>query len=328
MRAGRALAVLVVALVAATGIAGTLRNSRGASDAATPAAGGRALPLESPVALHGLAKSALNAATFSVAASPARAAAPGETGGVATNQSAGALNPLPAGTIGQSARVEETGGLDLVVRGSQIEPDIGRLTALVAAYGGFVAGTQTQSASPGNPAQGTVELQVPEASFATVLSQAQELGKVVSLTTQATDVTGQYVDLQARITALQASRQQYLTIMTRATTVGSVLSVQSQLDDLQGQLEQLQGQLQLLNSETAYSTLAVTLSQSIVVPLPPKPKSGLAAAWNSAVSGFVGGFEDVIRVAGPLLFALLLLGALWMAGRSLWRFRRRRGAPS
>jgi hypothetical protein len=322
------LAVLVVAFVAATGVAGTVRNSRGHGDAAAAAAGERALPLESPVALHGLAKSALGSATFSVAASAPRAPAPGGTSGASANQSAGALPPLPAGTTGQSARVEETGGLDLLVRGSQIEPDIGRLTALVTAYGGFVAGTQTQSASPGNPAEGTVELQVPEASFATVLSQAQELGKVVSLTTQATDVTGQYVDLQARITALQASRQQYLTIMTRATTVGAVLSVQSQLDDLQSQLEQLQGQLQLLNSETTYSTLAVTLSQSVVVPPAPKAQSGLVAAWKSAVGGFVGGFEDVIRVAGPLLFALLLLGALWMAGRSLWRFRRRRGAAS
>jgi hypothetical protein len=280
------------------------------------------------VALHGLARPALNAATFGVAASVARAGAPGGTSGSPVHPSAGALPALPAGTTGQSARVEETGGLDLVVRGSQIEPDLGRLTALVGAYGGFVAGTQTQSVSAGSPAQGTVELQVPEANFAAVLSQAQELGKVVSLTTQAIDVTGQYVDLQARITALQASHQQYLTIMTRATTVGAVLSVQSQLDDLQSQLEQLQGQLQLLDNETAYSTLAVTLSQNVVVPPPPKPEPGLVAAWNSAVGGFVGGFEDVVRVAGPLLFALLLLGALWMAGRSFWRFRRRRGVPS
>jgi hypothetical protein len=231
---------------------------------------------------------------------------------------------LPANATGQSARIEETGGLDLLVPETDISPDIGRLTALAAAYGGFVAATETQSASPGSPAEGTVTLQVPEASFDALLSQAQELGKVASLTTQATNVTGQYVDLQARITALEASRQQYLVIMTKATTVGSVLAVQSQLDNLQSELEQLQGQLQLLDSETAYSTLAVTLSQKVVVPPPLKPRSGLVAAWNSAVSGFVGGFEDVVRIAGPLLFALLLLAALWLSGRGLWRFKQRR----
>jgi len=316
-----------VAFVAAAGVAGTLRNSRASDAAAAPAPAQGALPVEAPLALHALAKSAVNASAFGVATSAAPAAAPVETRGAPAYEPAGALPALPADETGQSARVEETGGLDLLVPGSQIEPDIGRLTALVAAYGGFVAGTETQSASAGNPAQGTVTLQVPEPSFGALLSQAQVLGKVVSLTTQATNVTGQYVDLQAHITALEASRQQYLTIMTKATTVGAVLSVQSQLDDLQSQLEQLQGQLRLLDSETAYSTLAVTLSQKVVVPPPPRPQSGLVAAWNSAVGGFVGGFEDVVRVAGPLLFALILVAALWGGGRATWRLRRRRGIP-
>ncbi len=96
------------------------------------------------------------------------------------------------------------------------------------------------------------------------------------LTTSATDVTGQYVDLQARITALQDSRQQYLTIMAKATTVGGILAVQEQLQNLQSQLEQLQGQLQLLNNETTYATLAVTVSQKVVTPPPPRPESGLS----------------------------------------------------
>jgi hypothetical protein len=315
-RPGRALTVLLVAVVGAVGVAGTLHNSRaGGVDAAHASAGALRSPAQfavsqAPAAAAPFAKSALNLTAHAPTASGAL----------------GGSTALPAGATGQSARVEESGSLDLLVPGAEIGPDIGRLTALVAAYGGFVAATETQSASPGSPAEGTVTLQVPEPSFDALVSQAQHLGKVASLTTQATNVTGQYVDLQARITALQASRQQYLVIMTKATTVGSVLAVQSQLDNLQSDLEQLQGQLQLLDSETAYSTLAVTLSQKVVVPPPPKPRSGLSAAWGSAVNGFVGGFEDVLRIAGPLLFALVLLAGLWFSGRGLWRFKHRRSA--
>ena len=54
--------------------------------------------------------------------------------------------------------------------------------------------------------------------------------QVSELTTKATDVTAQYVDLQSQITALEASRQQYLTIMTKASSIGDVLAVQAQLD--------------------------------------------------------------------------------------------------
>ena len=79
-------------------------------------------------------------------------------------------------------------------------------------------------------------------------SKPRPSGKTTKLTTKATDVTGQYVDLQSRIAALEASRQQYLTIMAKATTVGDVLAVQAQLDTIQSQIEQLQGQLQVLTS--------------------------------------------------------------------------------
>ena len=191
------------------------------------------------------------------------------------------------------------------------------MSALAVSDGGFVANSQTQA---GAAPSGSVTLQVPVDSFASVVQRAQALGKASDLSTKATDVTGQYVDLQSRITALEASRQQYLTILAKATTVGDVLAVQEQIDAIQSQIEQLQGQLQLLASETSYSTLTVTVGESAPPPPPgPLPESGLVRAWHASIGGFVTGVEGVIRIAGPLLFALLLLGAVLAGGRALWR---------
>lgn len=264
--------------------------------------------------------------------------AAGSGGGQTTNAGAGGADApsaaagsngssvpaLPAGVTGQSARIEETGQLTLLVPGSAISTDIARLGALAAADGGFVAASQTQSGSSGAPAQGTVTLQVPQPSFSAVVDQARSYGKVGSLSTKATDVTGQYVDLQARITALQDSRQQYLTILSRATSIGDILSVQSQLDDLQSQLEQLQGQLQVLDGQTTYATLDVTLTQNLAPAPAPAAPSGLSTAWHGAVHGFVAGIDGLVRLAGPLLFALLVLAALGLGGRLAWRLGRRR----
>ncbi len=228
---------------------------------------------------------------------------------------------LPSGAVGQSARIEQTGSLGLTVGRGDLNRTVTQLTNLAGAYGGFVANSQTQSgAASGGPPSGSVTLQVPVGNFATVLKRAEALGKTSDLTTKATDVTGQYVDLQARITALEASRQQYLTILAKATTVGDILSVQEQLDGIQQQIEELQGQLQLLTSETSYSTLTVSVSERQPAPPPsPLPESGLVRAWHASVGGFVAGVEGVIRVAGPLLFALLLLAAVAFGGRALWR---------
>jgi hypothetical protein len=228
---------------------------------------------------------------------------------------------LPSGAVGQSARIEQTGSLSLTVGRGNLSRTVTELTNLAAAYGGFVANSQTQSgAATGSGPAGSVTLQVPVGNFAAVLHRAQALGKTSGLTTKATDVTGQYVDLQSRITALQASRQQYLTILAKATTVGDVLAVQEQLDAIQSQIEQLQGQLQLLDSQTSFSTLTVAFNERTPAPPPaPLPESGLVRAWHTSIGGFVAGVEGVIRLAGPLLFALLLLGAVLAGGRALWR---------
>lgn len=234
---------------------------------------------------------------------------------------------LPPGSVGQSAKVEAKGSVSLTIGDGKLDSAMTKLTNLVASSGGFVASSQEQvtPGQSGTPSVGTIVLQVPEPSFTSLLSQVQQVGHATSVATTSTDVTGQYVDLQARITALEASRQQYLTIMTQASSIGDILAVQSQLDSLQTQIEQLQGQLNVLNSETTYGTLTVSLTEAGQRPVPPPPpRSGISSAWHDGVGGFVSGFEWVVRVAGPTLFALLCLAALLVLGRFAWRATRRR----
>ena len=229
--------------------------------------------------------------------------------------------PLPRGAVGQPAKIEQTGTLGLSVRRGALHRTMTQLSALATAYGGFVASSQTQAGQgTGGAPYGSVTMQVPVDNFDAALKGAQALGKTSGLTTKATDVTSQYVDLQSRIAALEESRQQYLTILSRATTVGDVLSVQAQLDSIQSQIEQLQGQLAVLSSETSYSTLAVTVTEGTPPARPgPLPESGLVRAWHDSTSGFLAGVEGAIRIAGPLLFALLCLAAAVLGGRALWR---------
>jgi hypothetical protein len=251
-------------------------------------------------------------------------AAPGTAGGPAGSTQDTAPT-LPNGAVGQPARIEQTGSLSLTVGRGDLGRTITQLTSLAGAYGGFVANSQTQSgAASGGTPSGSVTLEVPVDKFATVLARAEALGRTSDVTTSATDVTGQYVDLQSRLTALEDSRQQYLTILAKATTVGDILSVQEQLDTVQQQIEQLQGQLQLLASQTSYSKVAVTVSEGAPPARPsPLPESGLVRAWHASIGGFVTGVEGVIRLAGPLLFVLLLLGVVLTGGRALWRRHQR-----
>jgi len=263
---------------------------------------------------------------------PARSAtaaghAPATTGTIQLGPPQVTAPTLPPGAVGDSSKVQETGSVDLTVGHGQLQRVLTRLTDLATAEGGFVASTQTQSGDGASnaPSSGDITLQVPQASFGPVVAQAQTFGKVTALTTKGTDVTGQYVDLQARIAALEASRDQYLAIMSRATSISDVLAVQAQLDQLQTQIEQLQGRLQVLDSQTTYGTLVVSVAERGGHETPVRPvRSGIAGAWHAAVSGFTAAFDGLVRIAGPALFVLLCLAALAISGRLAWRGIRRR----
>lgn len=229
-------------------------------------------------------------------------------------------------SLSLSPKVESNGTVDLTVRVGHVESAFASLSAIVIKDGGFVNGNQAHvgTGGAGHFSYGTIVLQVPQRRFALLVSQVQHVGKVTSVNTTSADVTSQYVDLRARISALEVSRAQYLTIMTRAKSIGDILAVQSQLNNLQSQIEQLQGQLNVLNNATTYSTLTVAVTEAGQPTHVTHHRSGLTKAFYDSVHGFVAGFEWLVRLAGPVLFALLMLGALSALGRIAWRAARRR----
>ena len=186
---------------------------------------------------------------------------------------------IPPGAVGQSAKVEANGSVDLTIGDGTLQSVLGKLTILASAEGGFVASTQAQlgPAEAGSSSSGVIVLRVPEANFGALVTQVQRDGTHIGYH-YLQDVTGQYVNLQARIAALESSRQQYLTIMTRASSIGDILAVQSQLDTLQSEIDQLQGQLNVLDNETTYGSLTVSLSERgkprLLAPRPRPPASG------------------------------------------------------
>jgi len=213
--------------------------------------------------------------------------------------------------------VETTGSVDLAIGGS-LDTVVVKLTQLTLGEGGFVAKSQLQlgSAADVGASYGSLVLQVPQASFSDLLNHVEQVGKVTSESSTSTDVTGQYVDLQARIAALEATRQQFLQILAKAEAIGDILSVEEQINDLQVQIEQLQGQQRVLDDQTTYSTLSVQLSEQGATAAP--HPEGLSAAWDHARHSFSTGLESVVSWTGGFAVFLLCLAALGLLARLGW----------
>jgi hypothetical protein len=222
-----------------------------------------------------------------------------------------------------------------IVRRADIRVDVKHLdaafdqaTVIAQGAGGFVASSSIAHDNDGS--SGALTLRVPEPQFADTLTKLGKLGKAVDRSERGDDVSGQLVDLDARIQNLQSEEEALRTLVGRTTTVGEILQVQPQLFDVRQQIEQLQAQRNELDNEATYATISLTLTEPGVPPpgrAAPKPKlRSLRDSARIAVRGLVavlGGLLIAVAVALP--FAVL--GLMGLLG---WRLSRRRvgGVPS
>lgn len=308
-------AALVIGLPVALGGSGTPRQQFDASNATSGAgaasSNGSALPgAIQALPRHELQRKAAAGPAFAPAAPPSAPSAGGGTGLV------------PGRT---PDRVVKTGDLALRVPKGQVGASLQRLSDLAGQEHGYVASSDQQTGGP-DPS-GEVTLRVPVSRFTDTVGRASHLSgaRVLSLQTSGQDVTSRYVDLSARLTALERTRSTYLTILGGATTIGQTLEVQDRISQVQTQIEQLQGERKLLADQAALSTLDVTVDQPAAKPVPTAHHagSGFGHAVHVSVDRFVRGVDAIVSILGPLLLAVILVGLAYLAGRFAHRrFRR------
>jgi hypothetical protein len=226
-----------------------------------------------------------------------------------------------------SARIVKNGSLEIRVGKDTVADTVNRLTAFATGLGGYVSDTRTtSSAESGAQASATISLRVPAGAFEQLIGQASQLGEVRSTTTSGQDVTEQYTDIEAQLTALGSTRDQLLTVLGAATNVPDILSVQDRITQVQTQIDQLEGQRRLLDDQTSYGTLSVTLLEpgaTAAVPVR-EDDSDLGDAWRKARDTFVDGIEWIVSATGTLAL-LALVGAVFLsAGWLIYRKARRR----
>ena len=182
------------------------------------------------------------------------------TAGPATG---GASGPEGAIVARDDAKIIRTGTIDLEVKDVPAALRIAR-DGMVA-LGGYV-GASTTSNDGGRPSA-QITYRVPADRWEAALDLLHGLNgqttKVVTEHTEAVEVTGQVVDLEARIRNLRASEIALQGIAEKATKVSDILEVQAQLTDTRGQIEVLTAQLKDLNDRAGYATLTANLNVPI-----------------------------------------------------------------
>jgi hypothetical protein len=197
----------------------------------------------------------------------------------------------------------------------------------ITSLGGYESGSQRTGRA--DEARAEVVYGFPSSSWEAALVAVRAVGdEVLDEESGTTDVTGEVVDIEARIRNLRVTEAAFQSIMDRATVIKDVLSVQAELTRVRSEIEQLSSKAAQLRNEAALSTLSVAFV------LPDTPAIARQEATfdpggeaEAAIASLVGILQG-IAVAG-IWFAIVwlpVLGVLALgAGMTLLVVRRVRG---
>ena len=321
--------LLVLALTWAAAVASVSGSTSGAaaveaspSWAAPPGSVARVAP-----------ETALSAGTGSAgASSDANGSAQGRTTEAAPAPELGKrIAPPTPGPGDPSQPVDVSGAAPdrAVVRTARLELTVGdvaavsgRLRALVAGVGGFVAGEQSLDRSA------NFTLRIPAPRLDEVIGQLAGAGRVTVRSEQADDVTDQVTDLDGRLATQRAGVTRIRALLEKANSVGDVVMIESELTQREADLESLQRRLAAVSGRVAMSTLTVSLTP---VPAPDAQPghdgflAGLAAGWRAFLAA-AGAAATVLGAVLPFLMLGALLAGIGLAARRALARRRQRPA--
>jgi len=221
-----------------------------------------------------------------------------------------------------SRKVIKTAELEVEVKG--IDDAQERIIALVDQVNGFIESMTVTNY--GTSRQAEITARVPSDHFRQVYEGVKELGDVSRDHIGGQDVTQEYMDLERRITNLQAQEDRVREMFNDAKTVEDLLKVEQRLTEVRGQIESLQGRLRYLKDQVGFSTLTITLHEPGEAPIqePEGWKIGyhLRGAINAlidAVRGVVYGVIWIV-IAGAVVWIPLVI-VIWLIRR--WAINRR-----
>src|SRR5712691_5973038 len=199
-----------------------------------------------------------------------------------------------------------------------------RAQAIASGLGGDVLNLSQSGTADTRSASLTIR--VPSSRFGDALQALKSLdGEVQTSGVSAQDVTDQFVDLQARLTAKQAEEQRYIAILNRANTIDEILKVDASLGSVRTQIEQLTAQINNIKGRTDFSTISMSISTLSVL-----PGDTTSKAWEPAktVGRALAALGAMMQVFADIVIWLIVFGWLPLLAFAILIFATRMRRPA
>lgn len=186
---------------------------------------------------------------------------------------------------------------------------IRELEKCVADFGGYVENSSQYGSATYSSRSASYTVRVPYEKYDEFVSNVGELGTVTSSNHSIDDVTLQYVDIEARLKALETERDSFMDLMSKAETVDEILQIQSYLTDVNYEIESYTSQLNTLKNLVSYSTVNISVSEvQRVTPAEPKTVwERISSNLSNNLYNIGVGFTDLfVAIISSLPYLLIL----------------------
>lgn len=198
-----------------------------------------------------------------------------------------------------------------------------KITEITNSLGGLIV-TSTSSANATGKKQGVITIKVPSKDFDKLVTEVSAVGKVSSQNINSSDVTEEYIDLEARQkTQKELEERLYKLLQDKTTRLSDVLEVEQKLSDVRQKIESTEGRMKFLKSQADYSTLTISIFEPSL--LETSSGGGFFYELGQAIKSGMKGFTKVLASVITILIAIIpLLVLVYIIYRIIKRVIRKR----
>lgn len=230
---------------------------------------------------------------------------------------------------------------EVTVETTDFDSAVGKVGELVERFGGWVESSSVNGANYYDISRGrsstrsaSYALRIPGKRFDELMGSLTELGNVPFTHVYTENVTAQYYDAQAHMTAYQAQETRLLEMMEAAESVEDIILIEDRLTELRWKIESLQTSLNNWDRRVSYSTVYLQLNEvreyTPETPIQLRYGERLVRAFRNGLSSVGRFFKDFllwfVEALPTLVILAVLLIVLLPLGKKLCRRAKSRRA--
>lgn len=168
-------------------------------------------------------------------------------------------------------------------------------------------------------------VRIPAEKFSDYYSEVTATGVVTDSRVWTTDVTEEYMDVQARLNNMKGEEEALQRLLDEAETVDEILRVRQRLADVRGRIDSLAGRLRYLTDRIDYSTFHINLQPETLAGKAIQA-TGFDDFWPRLAQALIRGTNLMLNAVSALVMnlamalpSLILLAAVAAGGFLIYR---------